>query len=113
MTLILDLPPEVESRLRGEAERNGQPAEEYVLRLIDQSLPEKLTEKQHALIAMLDAWDKEDETDDPAEVAARRWTGRNSRKRSIATMKALGSSTHEPSNHSRFWIAGISHHPVT
>ena len=39
MTVQLTLPPELEARLRREAERRGQPAESVALRLLEQHLP--------------------------------------------------------------------------
>lgn len=39
MTLKLELGPELESRLREAAEKRGQEVEEFVSRLIEQSLP--------------------------------------------------------------------------
>lgn len=39
MTLTLDLPPDLESRLRQEAEKHGLETSEYTLRLIEESLP--------------------------------------------------------------------------
>jgi hypothetical protein len=39
MTLMIDLPPELESRLREEAAKNGLEASQYVLRLIERQLP--------------------------------------------------------------------------
>ena len=38
MVLMLDLQPELEERLRREAEQRGIPAEEYAARILDQSL---------------------------------------------------------------------------
>jgi hypothetical protein len=39
MALQLTLPPELEARLRQEAERRGQPTEAVALRLLDEHLP--------------------------------------------------------------------------
>jgi predicted DNA-binding protein len=39
MTLILSLPPEIEQRLTQEAKRQGLPADEYALQLLDKHLP--------------------------------------------------------------------------
>ena len=81
MSIIIDLSPEVESRLEQEAKRNGVEKTTYAGRLIEDHFPvpsgtengasPQLSEKQQRLIALMDAWDKEDETDDPIEIAAR------------------------------------------
>lgn len=39
MSLELDLPPELETRLRSEAERRGEPVNAVAVRLLDQHLP--------------------------------------------------------------------------
>src|SRR5437879_658168 len=76
MSLVIDLAPEVESRLEKEAARNGAKPAEYAGRLIERSLPAgqevghhtSLTEKQKAAIALLQSWIDEDATDDPEEI---------------------------------------------
>lgn len=40
MTLTLELPPELEARLRAEADRRGLPITEYALNLLQASVPE-------------------------------------------------------------------------
>ena len=70
MSLTLELSPEVENRLEEEAKRVGVAPPEYVSRLIEERLP-LLTDKQKKLVALLDQWDKEDETDDLGEIARR------------------------------------------
>jgi predicted transcriptional regulator len=60
MTLQLTLPPELEERLREEAERRGQSPEAVVLTVLDQSLPPPLDERRKAAIAMLKEWMEED-----------------------------------------------------
>jgi len=82
MTLTLELTPEVEARLRRKAAREGQDIAAYLLAVADREaqeetapLPQVTNEaqrvKNQAALDMLSAWDKEDETDDPAEVARR------------------------------------------
>jgi hypothetical protein len=39
MTLTIELPPDLESRLRQEAEKHGLDTSEYTVRLIEQHLP--------------------------------------------------------------------------
>jgi hypothetical protein len=70
MTLNLALPPDLEDRLRREAERCGQPNESVALTILDKHLPARLDEKRAAAIAMLTSWMKEDETLQPDEEAA-------------------------------------------
>jgi hypothetical protein len=61
MALQLTLPPELENRLRQEAERRGQSSEAVVLALLDQYLPPFLDERRRAAaIAMLQEWMEED-----------------------------------------------------
>lgn len=43
MTLTLELAPELERRLREAADREGEEASEYVIRLIEQHLPSGVT----------------------------------------------------------------------
>jgi hypothetical protein len=69
MTLQLALPPEVEERLRREAERCGQPAESVALRLLEQHLPPP-DDRRAAAVAMLHRWADEDATLPPEEAAA-------------------------------------------
>jgi predicted transcriptional regulator len=60
MTLQLTLSPELEERLRQEAERRGQPAEAVALRLLEEHLPPPLDERRAAAIALLRGWMAED-----------------------------------------------------
>jgi hypothetical protein len=59
MTLQLTLPPELEKRLRREAERLGISGDDVTLRLLDEHLPPD--ERKAAALAMLEGWMKEDE----------------------------------------------------
>ncbi len=68
MTLELTLPPDLEERLRQEAERRGQPTESVALRLLDEHLPPPLDERRAAALAMLHEWMAEDDqAGDPKE----------------------------------------------
>jgi hypothetical protein len=60
MTLQLSLPPELEARLRREAERCGQPTESIALRVLDAHLPPPLDPGRAAAVAMLERWMEED-----------------------------------------------------
>jgi hypothetical protein len=60
MTLMLDLPPELEERLLREAERQGRSASEYTLRLIEQQLPPRHEEKKSLWETLTpDEWKRE------------------------------------------------------
>jgi hypothetical protein len=58
MTFQLSLPPDLEKRLHLAASKNGKPAEQYAVQLLEENTP---SEKNLAAIEMLEAWAKEDE----------------------------------------------------
>jgi hypothetical protein len=60
MTLQLNLPPELQERLRQEAERRQEPVEAVAVRLLDEHLPPPLDARRAAAIAMLRQWMEED-----------------------------------------------------
>jgi hypothetical protein len=70
MSLVIDLAPEVEASLRQEASRHGLATPDYVRRLIEEALP-AAPKPGAATLALLAAWDAEDATDDPEEIAER------------------------------------------
>ena len=70
MTLTLDLSPDLESRLRSEAERRGLEPEAYAVGLLEQQLAVR-TNPDNSLARLFAKWDAEDATDDPAEIARR------------------------------------------
>ncbi|HWG47542.1 MAG TPA: hypothetical protein VN688_32565 [Gemmataceae bacterium] len=70
MTLQLTLPPELQERLRQEAERRGQPVESIALHLLNEYLPPPLDARRAAAIAMLHRWMEEDAAISPEEDAA-------------------------------------------
>lgn len=70
MTLQLTLPPELEERLRQEAERRGQPSDVVALHLLDRHLPPPLDARRAAAVALLHRWMEEDAALSPAEAAA-------------------------------------------
>ncbi len=70
MTLQLTLTPEIEERLRQEAQRRGQPSEAVALHLLDLHLPPPLDARRTAAIAMLEQWAQEDARLSPEETAA-------------------------------------------
>jgi plasmid stability protein len=70
MTLQLTLPPDLDERLRREAERRGQSAESVAVRLLEQHLPPPDDRRAAAAVAMLHRWTDEDATLSPEEAAA-------------------------------------------
>ena len=70
MTLTLNIPAELESRLREQAGRAGLDPAEYARLLIERSLPE--TGASQGLLDSFSRWEAEDATDDPAELTRRR-----------------------------------------
>ena len=76
-TVSLELRPEELAALRHHAEAEGVDIETVVHRLIAQIVPSptpetrELTEKQKGGIAPMQAWRREDETDDPEALAER------------------------------------------
>jgi hypothetical protein len=68
MTLVIDLAPSIEERLREEAARCGVNASEYARHLIEKGLPVPLNDKQKAAVTLLQTWIDEDATDDPKEI---------------------------------------------
>jgi len=70
MTLQLTLPPELDARLRQEAERQGRSTETVAMGLLEHHLPPPLDERQAAAIAMLQRWREEDAVLTPEEEAA-------------------------------------------
>jgi hypothetical protein len=70
MMLQLTLPPDLQARLRQEAERRGQSQESVALQLLDQHLPPVWDEQRRAAaIAMLQQWRAEDAAMSPEEAA--------------------------------------------
>jgi hypothetical protein len=70
MTLQLSLPPDLEERLRQEADRRGQPRESVALQLLAEHLPPPLDERRAAAVAMLNRWGEEDAQLPPEEATA-------------------------------------------
>jgi predicted transcriptional regulator len=69
MSMTIDLPPEVEDRLRHLAEERGLAPQDYLRTLVEEALRK---ERGTHVAEMLAAWDDEDRTVDPAELASRR-----------------------------------------
>ena len=62
MTLTIDLPTDLERRVRGQAEQLGLAPDEYALKVLDQHTPS--AEKRDRAIALLQSWI---DADDPNE----------------------------------------------
>ena len=54
MTLMLQLPPELEQRLTQEAKRHGLSPDAYTLQLLDKSLPPE--DRRTELVTLLQSW---------------------------------------------------------
>jgi hypothetical protein len=62
MVLSLPLSPELETRLRREAERQGISMDTLMLDLLDKYLPQEAESRRAAAVAMLQNWAEEDAT---------------------------------------------------
>lgn len=73
MTLMIELDPELERRLKDEARRAGLTVSEYAQRLLDEALPGEAAPQPQIdpTIALFQQWEREDATTDPAELARR------------------------------------------
>jgi hypothetical protein len=71
MTLSINIAPDVERRLKEEAARQGIDAAEYAKRVVERSLPAVVGTRDQATLDLLAQWDREDQTDDPAEIERR------------------------------------------
>jgi hypothetical protein len=65
MMLNVDLTPELEERLRREAERNGVPEAECIVRILDAHLP--CVSRRAQAVAMLQSWLDGKDADDQRE----------------------------------------------
>jgi hypothetical protein len=71
MDLIVELQPEVQERLESVARELSMEPSAYASRLIEAALPKHLSDRQRHLLEMLEQWDEEDKTDDPAVISER------------------------------------------
>jgi len=69
MTLMINLPPEVETRLKTEALRQGVEPADYARRLIENALPGEVPDR--ATLDLFAQWASRDATNDPEELARR------------------------------------------
>ncbi|MFO1433933.1 MAG: hypothetical protein U1F76_28195 [Candidatus Competibacteraceae bacterium] len=65
MTLTLNLPPELEQRLRQAATGRGLSLDAYTVQLLDQSLPP--TDRPTAIVTLLQSWLDEKNTEEQQE----------------------------------------------
>jgi hypothetical protein len=73
MTFTIDIDDHLQARLEEEARRRGVAAAEYARQLIEQSLPPvNGNVPNRATLELLAQWDRDDETNDPNELARRR-----------------------------------------
>lgn len=71
--MTITLHPAVQEKLLREASRLGVPPEEFARRAIEEKLAAPDDSRQNqALLDVLDQWDREDATNDPAEIARRK-----------------------------------------
>ena len=68
MTLTIELPPDVERWLLREGQLHGMTATDYAKQLIEKSLPNAC---ESSLAELVNAWVREDASDDPEELKAR------------------------------------------
>jgi hypothetical protein len=69
VTVIVNLPPELEGRLKRAAEAEGVAEEQFVLQTLEQRL---MDDRRQAALEMLRHWREEDATTDAAEIEERR-----------------------------------------
>jgi hypothetical protein len=67
MTIQLNLPTELEERLRQEANRQGLAPDTVTLKILDQHLPKPIDDRRAAAVAMLQQWMEEDANADDSE----------------------------------------------
>lgn len=67
MTLKIDLPPELERRLRAEAERHGEDAVEFARGALEKQLAAAREERAGRVAALMEQWNAEDGADPDSE----------------------------------------------
>ncbi len=63
MSLMIDLPPEMEQQLREEAARNGQDAAEFARTVLEEQLAAARQERARRIAALMEQWNAEDAAD--------------------------------------------------
>jgi hypothetical protein len=61
MTITLTLAPELEFKLKQEADRRGLPPEQYALEVLDEHISQAERERREKLVALVQSWIDEDE----------------------------------------------------
>jgi len=61
MTITLTLAPELEFKLKQEADRRGLPPEQYALEVLDEHISQAERERREKLVALIQSWIDEDE----------------------------------------------------
>jgi plasmid stability protein len=70
--MTIELPAEIEARLRGEAQGHGVAAEQYAKEILLKHLePNTVSAKTQSIRELFAEWEAEDRTDDPEEIARR------------------------------------------
>lgn len=70
--MTVKLAPAVEEKLLREASRLGMRPEDFARMAIEEKLsPSEVARRHPSMLEVLDEWDREDATDDPAEIARR------------------------------------------
>jgi hypothetical protein len=69
VSIQLNLPADLEERLKQEARRRGVSPDAAAVQLLDQHLPSALDDRRAAAVAMLQRWAEEDEALSPEEAA--------------------------------------------
>jgi hypothetical protein len=67
MTITIELTPEEDARLQAAAQQSGVDASECARRLVTRQLP-PLDAQAHATLALLQQWEREDQTADPEAI---------------------------------------------
>lgn len=75
--MTIQLPPDLEARLKDEAQRRGVDPNECAKQVLEQGLPLRVTSpvRDQATLDLLAQWRAEDATDDPEEIARREREG--------------------------------------
>lgn len=69
MTLVLNLPPDLEARLQAAAQKQGTHPSECAVQVLDRHLPlDAEVTSEDPTIALLRKWRQEDATDDAEEI---------------------------------------------
>lgn len=67
MTITLTLAPELEFKLKQEADRRGLPPEQYALEVLDEHVSQAERERREKAIALVQSWIDEGDEDEQKE----------------------------------------------